>query len=95
MGRQATYKVTLNEEERKELMATTRKGKESARKVLLARALLLLDEGEVGVERWKVDAVATAVGMSTRTLEHLKERFVKFGLEGTSDFLCVRRERRS
>jgi hypothetical protein len=81
MGRQATYKVSLNEEERKELTATTRRGKESARKVLLARALLLLDEGEFGVERWKVDGVATAVGMSNRTLEHLKERFVKFGLD--------------
>lgn len=81
MGRRATYKVTLSEEERKELTTMTRKGKEGARKVLLGRALLLLDEGECGVERWKVDAVATAVGMSDRTLEHLKERFVKFGVE--------------
>jgi hypothetical protein len=81
MGRQASYEVTLDEEEREELTAMTRKGKESARKVLLARALLLLDEGEFGVERWKVDVVATAAGMSDRTLEHLKERFVKFGLE--------------
>ena len=81
MGRRASYKVTLSEEERKELMAMTHKGKESARKVLLGRALLLLDEGEFGVEHWKVDAVATAVGMTDRTLEHLKERFVKFGLE--------------
>jgi hypothetical protein len=63
------------------LTETTRKGKESAREVLLARALLLLDEGEFGVERWKVDVVATAVGMSNRMLEPLKERFVKFGLE--------------
>lgn len=81
MGRRASYKVTLSEEERKELMVMTHKGKESARKVLLGRALLLLDEGEFGVEHWKVDAVATAVGMTDRTLEHLKERFVKFGLE--------------
>jgi hypothetical protein len=81
MGRRATYRVTLSEAERKELMAMTHKGKESARKVLLGRALLLLDEGEFGVERWKVDAVATAVGVTDRTLEHLEERFVKFGLE--------------
>ena len=81
MGRQATYKVTLSEEERKELTVTTRKGKESAREVLLARALLLLDEGDFGEERWKVGVVATAEGMSERTLEHLKERLVKFGLE--------------
>jgi hypothetical protein len=81
MGRRATYKVTLNEGEGEELTALTRKGKESVRKVLFARALLLLDEGEFGVERWKVDSVAAAVGMSDRTLEHLKERLVKFGLE--------------
>jgi hypothetical protein len=81
MGKQTTYKVTLSEEEKKELLAMTHKGKENARKVLLGRALLLLDEGEFGVERWKVGVVATAMGMSSRTLEHLKERFVKFGLE--------------
>ena len=81
LGRRASYKVTLSEEERKELMVMTHKGKESARKVLIGRALLLLDEGEFVVEHWKVDAVATAVGMTDRTLEHLKERFVKFGLE--------------
>ncbi|MDR3159219.1 MAG: hypothetical protein LBU11_09485 [Zoogloeaceae bacterium] len=54
MGRRATYRVTLSEAERKELMAMTREGKESARKVLLGRALLLLDEGEfgVGLGRW-------------------------------------------
>jgi hypothetical protein len=81
MGKQATYKVTLSEEERKELIEMTHKGKEKARKVLLGRALLLLDEGEFGEEHWKVGVVATAVGMSNRTLEHLKERLVKFGLE--------------
>jgi hypothetical protein len=81
MGREATYKVTLSEAAREELTATTRKGKESAREVLFARALLLLDEGEFGIERWKVDVVATAVGMSDRTLEYLKERRVQFGLD--------------
>jgi len=32
-------------------------------------------------EKWKVDAVFSAVGMSDRTLEHLKERFVRHGLD--------------
>jgi hypothetical protein len=62
-------------------MEITRKGKESARKVLLGRALLLLDEGEFGVGWWKRGVVATAGGVTDRTLEHLKERFVKYGLE--------------
>lgn len=80
MGRQATYKVTLTQEERDELEGMTKKGREAAKKVLYARALLLLDEGEHAKDKWKVDAVSTAVGMSDRTLEHLKKRFVKYGL---------------
>lgn len=59
----------------------TRKGREAVRKVLYARALLLLDKGEAAKEQWQVDAVSSAVGMSDRTIEHLKERFVKHGLD--------------
>ena len=81
MGRTAIYKVTLTREERNELEGVTRRGREAAKKVLYARALLLLDEGEGAKEKWKVDAVSSAVGMSDRTLEHLKERFVRHGLD--------------
>lgn len=81
MGRHSRYKVTLTGEERNTLEAMTRRGRESAKKVLYARALLLLDEGEFAREKWKVDAVASAMGVSDRTLEHLKERFVKYGLD--------------
>ena len=81
MPRRATYRVTLTLEERAMLKDMTSKGKIAAKKVLYARALLLLDEGEYGMERWKVDAVATAVGLSDRTLEHLKRRFVEDGLD--------------
>lgn len=81
MGRHASYKITLTQEERDELEGMTRKGREAARKVLYARALLLLDEGEGAKEKWNVDAVSSAVGMSDRTIEHLKERLVKYGLD--------------
>jgi hypothetical protein len=81
MGRHASYKLTLTQEERDELEGVTRRGREAAKKVLYARALLLLDEGEGAKEKWKVDAVSSAVGMSDRTLEHLKERFVRHGLD--------------
>jgi len=81
MGRNASYKVTLTREERSELEGITRRGREAAKKVLYARALLLLDEGDGAKEKWKVDAVSSAVGMSDRTLEHLKERFVMHGLD--------------
>lgn len=81
MSRTPTYKVTLTANERNELTAITRKGKESARKVLFARALLLLDEGPEGTEHWTVAQTAEAVGMSSRTLDHLKKRMVEEGLD--------------
>ena len=81
MGRHATYIVTLTQDEREELVAISSKGVHPSRKVLFARALLLLDEGEWGTDRWKVDDVATATGFTDRTLEHLKQRFVEDGLD--------------
>lgn len=73
------YKVTLTEEERAQLTALTRNGKASAAKFIHARALLLCDAGEFGAA-WKVAEVASALGVSARTLEHLKQRFVEEGL---------------
>jgi hypothetical protein len=73
------YKVTLTKEERQELHAISTKGKRAARTVLHARALLLLDAGEHG-PKWFVENVAEAVGMTTRSLEHLKKRFVEEGI---------------
>ena len=43
-------------------------------------ALLLCDAGEFG-DPWKVANVAKALGVSSRTIEHLKQRFVEEGLE--------------
>lgn len=74
------YKVTLTEEERGKLEAMTRSGKIAARKFMHARVLLLCDGGEHG-DRWKVADVAEALGVTSRTIEHLKERFVEEGLE--------------
>lgn len=73
------YKVTLTKEERQELEAISTKGKRAARTVLYARALLLLDASEHG-PKWLVETVAEAVGTTTRSLEHLKKRFVEEGL---------------
>lgn len=75
------YRVTLETAEREELQALRRSGTVVARKVLLqAQALLLLDRGPEG-PGWTVARTATAVGVSTRTLERLKRRFVEEGLE--------------
>lgn len=74
------YRVTLSENERKELEALTRKGKIQARKFILARALLLCDAGPSG-PAWNVADVAAALGVTSRTIEHLKKRFVEDGIE--------------
>jgi transposase len=74
------YRVTLSKEEREDLEALTRRGKTHARKFIHARALLLCDSGPDG-PAWPVADVATALGVTNRTIEHLKRRFVEQGLE--------------
>ena len=74
------YKVTLTKEERKELEEISSKGKRAARTVLYARALLLLDAGDYG-KKWTVSKVAEALGVTSRSLEKLKKRFVEEGLK--------------
>ncbi len=72
------YRVTLTEEERIELQEISTKGMRAVRTVLYARALLLLDAGEHG-SPWPVAQVAEALGTTSRSLEHLKKRFVEKG----------------
>ena len=74
------YRVTLTKEERKELEAITHRGKTHARRFIHARALLLCDASADG-PAWNVADVATALGVSSRAIEHLKKRFVEDGLE--------------
>ena len=74
------YRVTLSKEEREELEAMTRRGKIQARRFINARALLLCDAGAQG-PAWNVADVAAALGVSSRSIEHLKKRFVENGLE--------------
>ena len=78
------YRVTLTKEERKELEAMTRRGKTHARRFIHARALLLCDAGVDG-PAWNVADVATALGVTSRAIEHLKKRFVEDGLEAALD----------
>jgi transposase len=74
------YRVTLTKEERKELDAMTHRGKTHARRFIHARALLLCDAGADG-PAWNVADVATALGVTSRAIEHLKKRFVEDGFE--------------
>jgi len=72
------YRVTLTKEERDELSIISTKGKRAARTVLYARSLLLLDAGEYG-PKWPVGKVAEAIGVTSRSIEQLKKRFVEKG----------------
>ncbi len=74
------YRVTLTEQERKDLETLTRNGKTGAKKFIHARALLLCDAGFDG-PAWPVADVAEALGITSRTIEHLKKRFVEEGIE--------------
>jgi hypothetical protein len=74
------YRVTLTAEERTELMSLTRTAKTDARRFVNARTLLLCDAGTDG-PAWPVAKVAAALGVTPRTVEHLKKRFVDEGLE--------------
>ena len=74
------YRVTLTNEERQELESIARPGKTESRKFIHARALLLCDTGEIG-PAWNVADVAEALGITSRTIEQLKKRFVEDGIK--------------
>jgi hypothetical protein len=70
----------LTDKEREELESMARRGKIEARRFINARARVLCDAGPKG-PTWKVADVASARGVSTRSIEHLKKRFVENGIE--------------
>ena len=74
------YRITLTTQERNELEALAKQGKINARKFIHARALLLCDAGDDG-PAWKVAEAAEALGIRSRTIEHIKKQFVEEGLE--------------
>ena len=73
------YKVTLTSQEREELEALSRTNKTNAKQFLYARALLLCDAGSKG-PAWTVEETSEAMGVTPRTIEHLKKRFVEDGI---------------
>lgn len=76
----ARYRVTLTSQEREELETLSRTNKTNAKRFLYARALLLCDVGPEG-PAWTVAETAEAMGVTPRTIEHLKKRFVEEGIE--------------
>jgi transposase len=74
------YRVTLTQEERDQLEDITSRGKHSAQKFNHARALLLCDKAGSRISQ-SVESIALSVGISCRTIEHMKQRFVEEGIE--------------
>ena len=69
------YIVTLTNEERQELLALTRAGKISARKMKRAQILLKADEN------WKDKDIIAALNTSRSTVERMRKRYVEGGLD--------------
>jgi len=74
------YMVRLSKEEREQLRAMVRVGKAAAYKLLWARILLKVDEGEHGPGLSDEEA-AQALETTARTVERLRRRLVEEGLE--------------
>ena len=77
------YTVTLSAEERDKLKALCSKGTTPTKVFVHARALLLCDQGEFAEHKWDLKRIAQALGITDRTLNNLKVRFITQGLEAT------------
>jgi transposase len=84
------YKVTLEPEERQQLLDLIAVGKADARKLTHARILLKADAAEGG-PAWPDHRIAEAVEVSTATVERVRQRFVESGPDAALD--RKRRER--
>jgi len=74
------YIVRLTEGERTYLDGLIHKGKVAAHKRLHAEILLKADITELG-EKWQDKEISETFGISTRTVERVRERLVREGLE--------------
>ena len=72
--------MTLTKQEKQELEALTKTNKTNAKRFFYARSLLLCDAGLQGPS-WTVADTAEAMGVTPRSIEHLKKRFVEEGLD--------------
>jgi len=74
------YIVRLTEDERTYLESLIHTGKVAAHKRLHAEILLKADSSELG-GKWLDTQISEAFGVSTRTVERVRERLVQQGLE--------------
>ena len=74
------YSVRLTEDERTYLDDLIHKGKVATHKRLHAEILLKADISDSG-EKWQDRQICEAFGVSTRTVERVRERLIQEGLE--------------
>jgi len=74
------YVVRLERSERERLQRMVSVGKGAARKLTHARVLLQADQSTEG-PGWTDERIAEGLGVTTRTIEQIRQRFVEEGLE--------------
>jgi transposase len=79
------YMVQLEAQERQQLMGLVSKGRHAAGAIRRARILLQVDVSADGLG-WKDAQVAQGLGISIRSIEMLRRRFVEEGLDA-----CLKR----
>ncbi len=75
------YKITLTEEERKDLKSITSKGKHRSQKLINALILLNCDQGGFQTKRLPNEQVAGVLKISMKKIDRVKKRFVEEGLD--------------
>ena len=75
------YTIKLTEDERKQLTSITSKPSKCQAKLFTNARILLLCDAAMGKPSRSVADIATVLGVTSRTIEHLKRRFVEDGLE--------------
>ena len=75
------YRVTLTEEERRELEAISSKGSHRSQKVLNALILLNVDERQTKESRSTNESISKVLQVSMKKIDRVKKRFVEDSLE--------------
>ena len=84
------YRVTLTDEQRRELRRLIASGQASARKLVHARILLKSDRSP-GAPGWSAASIRQALEVGAATVERVRQQFAQEGLEAA---LVRRRSRR-
>ena len=87
-----TYRVKLSESERTELSELVNKGQGGAGRLRRARVILLTDENQEN-GGLKDGAVAEVLGITSRTVERIRQRCVEQGLEAAVNHTKPRQTR--